>query len=302
MQHQPVLLAETLSQLQIIPNGIYLDATFGRGGHSASILAQLGQNGRLLAMDQDPEAATCAQQQFASDKRVIFNRRSFTQMAQWVNQMGLLGCVNGVLMDIGLSSPQLDNPERGFSFLRDGPLDMRMDCTQGETAAMWIANASASEMVKIFKRYGEERFANRIAAAIVRARQINAIVSTSQLAHIVAQAHPRWPPHIHPATKVFQAIRIHINQELTALSLGLAQSVQVLAQGGRLAVITFHSLEAQCVKHFVRQMNSVSDDFNAPSMLPVMKWIQSKIKPSAKEIEENPRARSALLRVMEKLR
>jgi 16S rRNA (cytosine1402-N4)-methyltransferase len=294
--HQPVLLEETVAQLQIKPAGIYIDATFGRGGHSAALLKQLGPHGRLFAIDQDPEAADWAKKNFPTEKRLVFLKGAFTHLAQWAREYAILGHVNGIILDIGVSSPQLADPSRGFSFLHDGPLDMRMDPTQGQTAAEWLATASIEEMANLFKNYGEERFAHRIAKALATERQRRKITHTTQLAALICQAHPSWPKRLHPATKVFQAIRIHINQELAALSDTLEQALAVLGQGGRLTVITFHSLEAQVVKRFVNQTLQFSK-----ITAPPIKWVKKKIKPSNQETIHNPRARSAILRVIEKL-
>lgn len=304
--HQPVLLAETLEQLKVVTTGIYIDATFGRGGHSSALLANLGPCGQILAMDKDPEAADFFGQHFSKDKRLQFYQGCFSNIAKWAFECGVLGQVQGILMDLGMSSPQLDNPARGFSFLKDGPLDMRLNPLQGKTAAQWLATATLGEMVEVFKRYGEERFSKRIASFIVKAKQLTPILTTGQLADIIKKAHPKWPKHIHPATKIFQAIRIHINQELTVLHKGLSQSLLVLKPAGRLAVITFHSLEAKVVKHFMRNASNNAGDLGDLAMqrvlqpMPFIKPI-GRFKPNTNELAGNPRARSSILRVMEKL-
>lgn len=306
-QHQPVLLAEVLNGLAIKPDGIYIDATFGRGGHSTAIISQLNEKGRLLAIDKDLEAYHFALKQFATDKRFCVKQGSFTQLKKFVEEKNWIGKVNGILLDLGVSSPQLDDPQRGFSFLRDGPLDMRMDTTQQPDAASWLRSASETEICQVLHDYGEERFAKRIARAIVRERIEAPIMTTKRFAEIVAAAHPAWEKHKHPATRSFQALRIFINHELDDLAITLKQCVDVLAIGGRLAVISFHSLEDRIVKQFIKG-KSVTD--NLPKHLPII--IESKqqkrlqaigkaIKTSDAEIKLNPRARSAVLRLAEKI-
>jgi len=304
--HQSVLLEEAIDALAIKPDGIYLDATFGRGGHSQAILAKLNANGRLLAIDRDPEAAAFAQQKFSNDKRFILFQGAFSQLEQFAKEQNVIGKVNGILMDLGVSSPQLDDPHRGFSFLQDGPLDMRMDTTSGEPVATWLNRAKEADIAQVLFEYGEERFSRRIARAIVRERQVEPIQTTGRLAEIVSTANPAWEKHKHPATRAFQAFRIFINKELAELQTGLEQALTVLAVEGRLAVISFHSLEDRIVKRFIRQQ---SRDENLPTDLPVvasamrsrMKNLGRPIKPSAEEVAVNIRARSAILRVAEKL-
>lgn len=304
--HQPVLLEEVIAQLVVTPAGIYIDATFGRGGHSQAILRNLSKKGRLLVVDKDPAAVAYAQQCWGHDKRLQVYHGSFTALASIAKANDLVGQVNGILFDLGVSSPQLEQAERGFSFLRDGPLDMRMDPNHGISAAQWLAYASEREMAQVIKDYGEERYAKPIAKAIADARTRAAIVSTVQLATIVKQAHPRWEWHKHPATQTFQAIRIYINNELEDLQIGLKQSVDMLASGGRLLVISFHSLEDRIVKRFIRQYSREPAELKMLPIVPMawrprLKSVGRAIKPSAQAIANNPRSRSAVLRIAEKL-
>lgn len=295
MNHQPVLLKETLDAFPSAPNSIYIDGTFGQGGHSQALLKKLDQASYLFAMDRDPAAATYAEKISQKDKRFQFCRASFTHLKDYAIQYGIYGKVTGILLDLGVSSTQLDSAERGFSFLKEGPLDMRMDPTQGISAAKWIASVSVNEMADIFFHYGEERYSKRIAIAIDKERRLKPIQTTLHLANVIKAAHPHWPRRIHPATRVFQAIRIHLNQELSALKDCLTQSIEVLKPGGRLAIITFHSLEAREIKQFVREMSqSKATTFS-------IQWVNTRIKPSLEEIAINARARSAILRVIEKI-
>lgn len=304
--HTPVLLEESLIALNIKPDGIYVDGTFGRGGHSLAILQKLGPQGSLIAFDKDNEAVRHAQEFFVQDKRFTIIAGSFAMLKESIAKLGYLGKINGFLLDLGVSSPQLDTAERGFSFQHDGVLDMRMDRTSGLTAEAWIRTVSEEEMVNAFKLYGEERYARRIAGAIVSARQDSAITTTKQLADIVAKAHPAWEKHKHPATRVFQAIRIVINRELEDLKIVLSQVLDVLAVGGRLVVISFHSLEDRIVKQFM-QKNSQIDC--GPEDLPIatkhltakLQRIGKMITPNQQESHNNPRARSARMRIAEKL-
>lgn len=307
MEHNPVLLDEVLDALQIRADGIYLDGTFGRGGHSAEMLAQLGGEGRLLATDKDPQAVATAEQRFGADERFTIVRGSFTMLGAEAQQRGWQGKVDGILLDLGVSSPQLDDASRGFSFMNDGPLDMRMDPHSGISASEWLATAKESEIADVLKEYGEERFAKRIARAIVKTcEEQGAITTTAQLAKIVKDANPKWERDKHPATRSFQAIRIYLNRELDDLDTFLKQAVELLAPGGRLAIISFHSLEDRRVKRFIREQ-ARGDDF--PPDLPVMdsqlkrslKSVGKAIRASKTEIEGNPRARSAVLRVAERL-
>lgn len=305
-EHESVLLAEVLANLAIKPHGVYVDATFGRGGHAQAILNQLGPTGRLLALDKDPQAILYARRHFSHDSRFSIKHGSFATLESFVVEQNLLHKIDGIFFDLGVSSPQLDDPERGFSFMRSGKLDMRMDDTQGLTAAEWLAKVSETELARVLFEYGEERYSRRIARAIVAARVQAPITTTEQLAEIVARAHPAWQMGKHPATRSFQAIRIAINEELADLEQGLQQSLDVLAVGGRLLVISFHSLEDRLVKQFMQQQER-GNDF--PAGLPVkqsdiqarLKRLGRSVKPSSQEIARNPRARSAILRIGEKL-
>jgi 16S rRNA (cytosine1402-N4)-methyltransferase len=305
MVHQSVLLQEALEGLAIKADGIYIDGTFGRGGHSRAILQHLSESGRLLAIDKDPEAIAFAKEHFTSDTRFHIYQGSFAKIADFAKEAAIYGNVNGILLDLGVSSPQLDNPARGFSFSHSGPLDMRMDLKQDLNAAQFINEAKAEEMAAIFREYGEERFAGRIARAIVAARTEAPIETTSALAEIVKHANPKWEKHKHPATRVFQAIRIYVNEELTDLAACLEAAIDVLAVGGRLAVISFHSLEDRIVKQFMRDKEQGQ---RLPPKVPVrneeiktnFKKIGKAIKAGALEVKENIRARSAVLRIGEK--
>ncbi|VAX11964.1 16S rRNA (cytosine(1402)-N(4))-methyltransferase [hydrothermal vent metagenome] len=305
-QHRPVLLDEALAALNIEPGGCYVDGTFGRGGHSAAILNSLDEAGKLLALDKDPEAIKAANRLFADDPRVIIRQDSFAEMAQQVAALGWNGQVDGILLDLGVSSPQLDDASRGFSFQKEGPLDMRMNPQQGQSAAEWLARAREQDIAKVLKEYGEERFARRIARAIVQAGKAKPIVTTKQLAEIVAQANPAWEKGKDPATRSFQAIRIYINRELDDLEQVLAQTTEILKPGGRLVVISFHSLEDRRVKRFMRDA-ARGDEF--PPDLPVtqaqlnpsLRLLGKAVRASEVELEQNPRARSAIMRVAERL-
>ncbi|MFV2003549.1 MAG: 16S rRNA (cytosine(1402)-N(4))-methyltransferase RsmH [Gammaproteobacteria bacterium] len=303
--HRSVLLDEALESLNIRPAGIYIDATFGRGGHSRAILQQLNEQGRLIAFDQDPEAVAYARQQFADEPRLTIEHCNFNQVAEVIQRYGLDKKIDGVLMDLGVSSPQLDDAERGFSFLRSGPLDMRMDTSRGETASEWLAKVKPADLVRVLKKYGEEKFAKRITAAIVETREQREITQTGDLADIISSAIPVKEKHKHPATRSFQAIRIYINEELQAIEQGLKGAASVLAVGGRLSVISFHSLEDRIVKRFMRDMSSRP---KLPAGLPVMeadievpfRLVSKPVVAGAKELDQNPRARSARLRVLER--
>jgi 16S rRNA (cytosine1402-N4)-methyltransferase len=303
--HQAVLLKEALESLNIRPSGIYIDATFGRGGHSRAILQQLNEDGLLIAFDQDPEAVAFAKQQFADEPRLKIEHCNFNQVADVVEQYGLTEKIDGVLMDLGVSSPQLDDAERGFSFLRSGPLDMRMDTSQGETARQWLARVKLADLVNVLKKYGEEKFARRIATAIIETREQREITETGDLAEIISNAIPVKEKHKHPATRSFQAIRIHLNEELRAVEQGLQAAIKVLAKGGRLSVISFHSLEDRIVKRFMRDISSRP---RLPAGLPVMeadievpfRLVGKSVTAGAEELNVNPRARSARLRVLER--
>lgn len=292
--------------LNLRQDGVYLDATFGRGGHSAAILQRLGTGGRLLAMDRDPEAIAAAREMAAGDPRFEVIDRRFGELRSELAERGLEGAVDGILFDLGLSSPQVDDSSRGFSFSGDGPLDMRMDPRTGSSAAEWIETASERELADAIFRYGEERHSRRIAARIIKERKSEPIATTGRLAAIVAAALPRRERRKHPATRAFQGIRIHINEELDELHKGLAGALEALRNGGRLVVISFHSLEDRIVKRFILEQ-SRGDDF--PRDLPVTKGqLRERIRPIGKsrrataiEVARNPRARSAVLRVAEKL-
>lgn len=308
--HRPVLFDEVLDGLAIKPDGIYVDGTFGRGGHAGAILEQLGPEGRLLAIDKDPQAVAAAEAKFGEDPRFAIEQGSFTQLESLVQKRGWLqserGGVDGVLLDLGVSSPQLDDPERGFSFRHDGDLDMRMDPNAGQSAAEWLATAEAYDIRRVLREYGEEKFAKRIAYAIVNAREENPITSTAQLASLIADASPVHERGKDPATRSFQAIRIFINDELGDVKACLPQALNVLRPGGRLAVISFHSLEDRIVKRFMRD-EARGDDF--PPDLPIpqsalspnVRLVGKAIRASKQEIETNPRARSAVLRLAERL-
>lgn len=304
--HQSVLLQESIDGLAIKADGIYVDGTFGRGGHSQAILQQLNESGRLIAIDKDQEAIDHAKKHFSHDSRFSIYRASFAKLEEIAKQAGVHGRINGILLDLGVSSPQLDTPNRGFSFMHEGPLDMRMDLEQDMDAAHFVNHAAAKELEMVFKEYGEERFARRIANAIVEARKEQPILTTASLAEIVKAANPKWEKHKHPATRVFQAIRIYINQELTDLMACLKQCIAVLAEKGRLVIISFHSLEDRIVKQFMR---TEEQGVNPPIGVPIraseiktcFKRIGKAIKPQDEEIKHNVRARSAVLRIGEKL-
>jgi 16S rRNA (cytosine1402-N4)-methyltransferase len=300
--HQPVLMAEVLMALKIDPAGIYIDATFGRGGHTRAILHHLAPSGQVLAFDQDPEAVEFGQMLSQQDSRFTIIHGTFSRLKTEIEKRGLLKQVQGVLLDLGVSSPQLENHTRGFSFLREGPLDMRMNPNEGQSIQSWLSQASVTEITKILKTYGEERFAKRIAHAIIKARQQAPLTTTTQLAKIIATAHPAWEKDKHPATRSFQALRIFINRELEQLQQVLPQILDILAPKGRLAVISFHSLEDRIVKRFIRDCVR-GDDFpseipiTAAALRPRLQSIGKPIYPSAEEVANNPRARSAILRI-----
>ncbi len=303
--HRPVLLDESMDALAIRPDGVYLDGTFGRGGHSAQILSRLGERGRLIALDQDPQAIEEAHEKFADDPRFEIVQQNFEMLEAVVAERGLLQQIDGVLLDIGVSSPQLDDASRGFSFLKPGPLDMRMNPQTGESAAEWLARVDEYDLVTVLMHFGEEKFARRIAHAIVQTRQETTIDDTVQLAKIIEAAIPVKDKNKHPATRSFQAIRIHINRELEVLERALQAAVNVLSIGGRLVVISFHSLEDRIVKRYFRD---ISRGPQLPKDIPVMskdleqpyRQIGKAIKPGRHELEVNPRARSSVLRVLER--
>jgi 16S rRNA (cytosine1402-N4)-methyltransferase len=303
--HRPVLLDEVLEALKLQPDGIYVDGTFGRGGHAQAILNQLGDKGRLFAMDKDPQAVQTAKQLFAGDARFSIEHGSFAQLEDHLSALHWAGKVNGILLDLGVSSPQLDDAQRGFSFRREGALDMRMDTSSGKSAEQWINHAKEAELAKVFRDYGEERFAKRIARAIINSRSEAPIRTTTQLANIIAAANPAWEQGKDPATRCFQAIRIFINRELDDLQRFLPQSLTLLAKGGRLAVISFHSLEDRIVKRFIRDQSrgdQYPPDLPIPAaqIKPKMRPVGKAIYPGEQEVSDNPRARSAVLRIAER--
>lgn len=306
-QHITVLLNEAVDGLALKSNGTYIDGTFGRGGHSRLILSQLGENGRLIATDRDPRAI--AEANTIQDNRFQIIHSAFSAIPEICAELGLVGKIDGILLDLGVSSPQLDEAERGFSFMRDGPLDMRMDTTKGLSAAQWLAQVSVDDLAWVLKEFGEERFAKRIAQAVVSYNQSakEKISRTLQLAEIIANAVPFKDKHKHPATRSFQAIRIFINSELDELEKALNAALSVLAPAGRLSIISFHSLEDRMVKQFMRKHSKGAP---VPKGLPILeselnkniplKTIGKAIMPSEAEIAANPRSRSAVLRVAEK--
>ena len=305
--HRPVLLQESLSGLNIKPDGIYIDATFGRGGHSAEILQQLSRKGRLIALDRDDTAIESGQR-FIDDPRFSIHHVAFSNIEDVVNELELMCNIDGVLMDIGVSSPQLDDASRGFSFQKDGPLDMRMDRSSGISAADWLNKADLEEITMVLKTFGEEKFGKRIAHAVLEQRVIKPLETTAEFAQLIDKAVPVKDKFKHPATRSFQGVRIFINGELDQLNQGLAGAVKVLKSGGRLAVISFHSLEDRVAKRFIRKLSKGKE---IPRGLPItqqeidadkiVKAMGRAIKPSTEEIALNVRCRSSVLRVAEKL-
>jgi len=305
-KHTSVLLDEAVNGLNIRQDGIYIDGTFGRGGHSRLILSQLGPDGRLIAIDRDPQAIKAAEA--IDDPRFSIIHGPFSDLAQYVKDRGLEGKIDGVLLDLGVSSPQLDDAERGFSFMRDGPLDMRMDPTRGYSAAEWLMKAEEEDIAWVLKTFGEERFAKRIARAVVERNREQPMTRTKELADLIANASPFREKHKHPATRSFQAIRIYINSELEEIERALDGALEILATDGRLSVISFHSLEDRIVKRFIRQHSRGAQvpagipmteaqiaELGGRSLKPV-----GKMKPSDAEVSENPRARSSVLRFAER--
>lgn len=305
--HRPVLLREALDGLAIQPDDFIVDCTFGRGGHSRAILRCLGEQGRLLALDKDPDAVKSdTAEALSADPRFTLRHGSFARLAEFVEQQGWAGRVSGVLMDLGVSSPQLDEAERGFSFTRNGPLDMRMDTSQGMTAAEWLAVVPEHDLARVISDFGEERFARRIARAIVARRGEYPLETTGDLAGIIERAVPTREKGKHPATRSFQAIRIFINHELGELEQGLRQAVDVLRPGGRLAVISFHSLEDRIVKRFMREEARGGGPVDRrlpelPASTARLDRPAKAVMPGEDEVAENPRARSAVLRVARRL-
>lgn len=308
MDHLPVMFVEALQHLAIKKDGVYLDCTFGRGGHSQAILNELGPSGRLLAFDRDADAINSASAQaMLKDTRFTLKHCCFSEMENIVVGENLTDQIDGILIDLGVSSPQLDNPERGFSFLRDGPLDMRMDGNTGCSAEQWLNTVDEKELVRVLFEYGEERFARRISQAVINRRIVSPITTTRQLAELIEDAVPVREKHKHPATRSFQAIRIEINKELDELKAVLEQSVRVLKPEGRLVVISFHSLEDRIVKRFIRDESR--GKYN-PWLVPIkeadiakgfLKKVGNALKAGKQEINQNPRARSAVMRVAERI-
>lgn len=307
--HVSVLLDEAVQALAIQPAGRYLDGTFGRGGHSRAVLRLLGGEGRLLGFDKDPQAIAAGQALATEDPRFEIVQRSFAELGDELAGRGWSGQVDGVLLDLGVSSPQLDDPERGFSFMQDGPLDMRMDPSRGQSAAAWIATAPEADIVQVFKEFGEERFAKRMARAVVQRREVQPFERTGDLAKVLTEANPAWEKGKHPATRAFQGLRIYINRELSDLEQGLQAAYEQLAVGGRLVVISFHSLEDRIVKQFMRRLAKGEAD-QLPRDLPIratvfepsLRLLGKPVYAGKAELAANPRARSAVMRVAEKLK
>jgi 16S rRNA (cytosine1402-N4)-methyltransferase len=307
--HITVLLEEAVEALAVRADGCYLDGTFGRGGHSRLILQTLGPDGRLIGFDKDPQAIATGQALAAEDGRFVIVQRSFAELGSEALERGIAGKVSGILLDLGVSSPQLDDPERGFSFMNDGPLDMRMDPSRGVSAAEFVNSAPAEEIARVFKEYGEERFARRMAGAVVARRETQPFERTADLAEVLKVANPAWEKGKNPATRAFQGLRIHVNNELGDLEAGLEAALETLEVGGRLAVISFHSLEDRIVKLFMRKLVKGEAD-NMPRNLPIRhQAFEPRIKLIGKaqfacdeETRANPRSRSAVMRVAEKLR
>ena len=303
--HEPVMTREVVQALNVQADGTYVDATFGRGGHTRTILGCLGPAGRVLAIDRDPEAHRCAMQMSKTEKRLTFVQASFSDLFELINSRELVHRVTGLVLDLGVSSPQLDSHERGFSFNGDGPLDMRMNPHIGQSAAEWLNTVTEERLRNCLRELGEERYSRRIARAVVAARASRPLSRTVELADIVAHVVPTREPGKHPATRTFQAIRMHVNQELGELKSVLPQALSVLEPGGRLLVISFQSLEHRAVKQFLRQ--SASGDRFPPDLpvthdqiQPAVEILGKPLRPSQQEVEINPRARSAVLRVAEK--
>jgi 16S rRNA (cytosine1402-N4)-methyltransferase len=305
-EHTPVLLDEVLASLAIRPGGRYCDATFGRGGHTAAILEAVGPAGRVVAIDRDPESIRAGRRRFAGDSRLTLVQGSFGPLEERVRAAGMTGELDGVLMDLGVSSPQLDEAARGFSFMQDGPLDMRMDNEAGQSATQWLAKAGEREIANVLHDLGEERFARRIARAIVAARAEIPLTRTGQLVAIIDAAVPTREPGKHPATRSFQAIRMHVNRELDQIAEALPQAVSLLAAGGRLCVISFHSLEDRLVKRFIQREERGDPVYAGLPVVPPhararLRRVNGAVRASEAETAANPRARSAVLRVAERI-
>lgn len=304
-QHIPVLMREAVDALNIRQGGVYVDATLGRAGHAKKIVERIGETGTLIGFDRDPRAIELGRDVFKDDSRVILIHSEFSRMADMLLEQAGVDKVDGVLMDLGVSSPQLDQAARGFSFMRDGELDMRMDTTKGESAAQWLARVEERDLMMVLFDLGEEKFARRIARSIVETREQSKIESTLQLASIISDATPKKDKNKHPATRSFQAIRLHVNQELSQVSQALPQAVQLLNEGGRLAVISFHSLEDRIVKRFMRELSTPNlppknIPVTADAYLTPLKLLSRAIKPGKHEVQENPRSRSSVLRIAER--
>ena len=304
-EHRPVLLEEAVEALDIRPDGKYLDGTFGRGGHSRAILARMSGKGCLFALDRDPEAVAAGKMLEQADSRFRIAQGDYAEMERYVHEWGVEEGLDGILLDLGVSSPQLDDPERGFSFMGEGPLDMRMNPLQGVSAKEWLAEAPERELTRVFWEFGEERYARRIARSIVMTRQKQRLETTGQLARLIENTIGRREKNKHPATRCFQAIRIYINDELTQLERGLDRGIDLLRPGGRLAVISFHSLEDRLVKRTFREAarpGRVRRNIpEHPDARPRLRLVGNAIKPSTTELSVNPRARSAVMRIAEKL-
>ncbi|HHO70463.1 MAG TPA: 16S rRNA (cytosine(1402)-N(4))-methyltransferase RsmH [Halothiobacillus sp.] len=301
-KHITVMKEEAVAALAIDPSGIYVDGTFGRGGHSRAILEQLGEQGRLIAFDRDPAAIAAGYELAKVDPRFTLVPQPFSSMPKWLAEQGLVGSVNGILLDLGVSSPQLDEAERGFSFMQDGPLDMRMDPTSGESAAEWLAHVKLDELTRVLREFGEERHARRIARHIVATRDERPLTRTLELAQRITEALPTRDRRKHPATRCFQAIRIHINRELDELQTLLESVVELLAIGGRLVVISFHSLEDRIVKQFIRRHSECERDvFGQPVGIAPLRRQGKAQRPTESEVRNNPRSRSAVMRCAERV-
>lgn len=305
--HRPVLLEQAVAALNPRADGCYVDGTFGRGGHSAALLERLGEQARLLIIDKDTAAIEHAERVYGADRRCTIRHGSFAQLPEWADALRIRRAIDGILLDLGVSSPQLDDPERGFSFMRDGMLDMRMDRSRGESAAQWLARAPADEIATVLREYGEERFARRIATAVVEARNAGrAPQTTNELVALIEAAVPFKDRHKHPATRSFQAIRIFVNRELDDLRALLDHVCDLLAPGGRLVVISFHSLEDRIVKRALRDKSQVGylppEIAVVPEALqPCLKLVSKPVRATEAEVAENPRARSAIMRIAERL-
>jgi len=308
--HQPVMVQAVLDSLRPTVDGVFIDCTFGRGGHARALLSVLGPSGRVIALDRDPAAVSAGREMAAADPRLHVVQAQFSSLKTVASSYEVCATVNGVLLDLGVSSPQLEDASRGFSFQHHGPLDMRMDPNSGISAAAWLGRADAEEIASVLFRFGEEKHSRRIARAICEARRKTPLRTTRQLAEIVERAAPRVPRQRrgkgqsakHPATRVFQAIRIYVNRELEELEAALEQSIEVLMPGGRLVVVSFHSLEDRMVKRFMRSRSKpvYTDERGSGETAPLLEVVGKPMRPSEDEVRANPRARSAVMRVAEK--